>query len=64
MDLALEIDTENQQQIQSKRIHDIMIQQKYRPEKSSRSWCLLIQNPKAIYQETKFTFTTLFPGFK
>ena len=40
----LKIDTENKQQIQFKLIHD---KQKYRPRKSTRSSCLLDQNPKA-----------------
>ena len=39
-----------------KLLHD---QQKYRPRWSTRSCCLLFQNPKATDQKTKFSFTTV-----
>ena len=56
MDLTLKIETENQQQIQIKLIHDAT---KVSTSKSICRSCLLVQNPKATDQETKFSFTQL-----
>ena len=46
MNSTIEIDTENQQKIQLKLIHDTT-----KVSKSTRSSCLLDQNPKATDQE-------------
>ena len=61
MDLTLEIDTKNQQKYS---FNLYTIQQKNRPRSSTRSCCLLVQNPKATDQETKELYEVCFIRIK